>query len=259
MQQSCARSLALAFALLGLTACAESAHQTGLSYLSQQVSEDLRRLVDTSVSFADLQANPGSYNGKTVIFGGEVIRAKRVKDTTEVELLQLPLDADGIPTQDRSQSQGRFLTQQDTFLDPATLDAGTALTVVGTVEGNTVRPLSEGEDNYTYPMLRIIQLLNWKTLPETNVGGGWPYQYNPYAYYGPSYWGPGYYAYPFWSPWGYWGRGYWYPPPVVSPPAPSIPPGARPPQFRGSGSSMPGGSGFGAAPRSLPPQFQKRH
>ncbi len=247
----------LAASTLFLSACAESAHQTGLAQLDRRISEDVRRLVDESVSFSDVKGAPESYNGKTVLFGGEVIRAKRIKDKTEVEILQLPLGADGIPVQDRSQSQGRFVAQEDTFLDPATLQPGTPLTVVGTVDGEIRRPLTDGEDEYLYPVLRIVQLLNWPTLPESNSTGAWPYQYNPYAYYGPSYWGPSYYAYPFWYPSGYlgfWSRPWFYGPRSRSGGFNSgSPSGGVPPQFGGSGSSS-----SGSFSRPVPPQFRKR-
>ncbi len=245
-----------------LAGCAESAHQTGLGQLGNRVSEDVRRLVDESITFQDVKAAPESYGGKMVMFGGEVIRARRLKDQTEVEILQLPLGSDGIPIDDRSQSQGRFLAVEGGFLDPATVPQGTPLTVVGTVEGERVRPLSEGEDPYAYPVLRIVQLLNWQTLPSSNQVGAWPYHYNPYAYYGPSYWGPSYYTSPFWYPWGYggyWGYGRGYP--GSGAPSGGLPSGGSsgspPPQFRGSGASSLGG-GSGSSGGSIPPQFQKR-
>ncbi len=246
---------------IALTACAESAHQTGLGQLGQHIPEDLRRLVDESITYQDVKASPGSYSGKTVMFGGVVIRAKRLRDRTEVEMLQLPLGTDGIPVEDRSQSQGRFILMEESFLDPATLEAGTPLTAIGTVEGEITRPLSEGEDTYTYPVIRIRQLLNWPTLPQANTVGGWAYQYNPYAFYGPSYWGPSYYGYPYWSPWGYGGYGRYYggyyDPPRSRSSGGGASSGSIPPQFGGSGGSS-GSSSSGSPSQSIPPQFQKR-
>lgn len=247
---------------MALSACAESAHQTGLGQLGQNIPEDLRRLVDESIAYQDVKASPGSYSGKTVMFGGVVLRAKRLRDKTEVEMLQLPLGTDGIPVEDRSQSQGRFILTEESFLDPATLEAGTPLTAIGTVEGETSRPLSEGEDTYTYPVIRILQLLNWPTLPQANTVGGWAYQYNPYAFYGPSYWGPSYYGYPYWSPWGYGGYGRYYggsyDPPRSRSSGSGASSGSIPPQFGGGSGGFSGSSSSGSPSSSIPPQFQKR-
>lgn len=256
------RRLALGCAVLLMATagwgCAESAHQVERERLSGAIPASLRHLVDNQITFADVKATPANFVGKTVLFGGNVIRAVRKRDKTEVEVLQLPTDAEGVPTDDRAQSQGRFIMEQDKFLDPATLEPGTPITVVGTVTGETTRPLGEGEDPYTYPVLQIAQILNWPTLPQTNAVGGWPYQYNPYAFYGPGYWGPAYYGGPFWYPWGmggYYGGSRYY---GGGAGGGSRFSGTPPAHFGGSGGGSIGGgsSGGGSAP-SLPPHFRK--
>ncbi len=85
-------------------------------------------------------------------------------------------------------SRGRFLAFQQTFLDPATVPAGTRVTIVGEVTGATTLPLDETD--YTYPTLEIKNIKVW---PKAE---GYPYWYSPYA--GPSYWGP--YWHPYWGP-----------------------------------------------------------
>lgn len=127
---------------------------------SQQVIPDeLEPLVDRAISFRDLAAAPDSYQGKLVLFGGEVLKAKRLKKGTQIELLQLPLDRDERPILDRQRSQGRFLAIRQEFLDPATMVKGTTITIVGEVSGAQTEPLDDVE--YRYPVLIVKYLHPW--------------------------------------------------------------------------------------------------
>lgn len=133
-----------------------------------------------------LKDSPDSYRGRLLVLGGEVLTAKRLKDGTRIEVLQLPLDGSQRPEWDRTASEGRFVALQKGFLDPATLPGGTRVTLVGEVTGVMTLPLDETE--YTYPTLEIKTLKVWSDW--TAVQDGSP------AYRSPL-WGP------------YWGGGYW--------------------------------------------------
>jgi len=110
--------------------------------------------------FRDVVAAPDSYQGRIVVFGGEVLKAKRLKEGTEIELLQLPIDKGERPILDRQQSQGRFLAiQQEEFLDPATIAEGTKMTIVGEVSGTKTEHLDDVE--YRYPVLIVKHLHIW--------------------------------------------------------------------------------------------------
>jgi outer membrane lipoprotein len=128
-----------------------------------------------------------------VVFSGEVLSARRLKDATRIEILQLPVDRLERPATDRTQSQGRFIAMHRDFLDPATIPPGTRVTVTGEVSGAMTLPLDETE--YTYPVIeaRHIEVLS----PEIAELSTRPY---PYYYTGP-YWGP--YGSPYWRPWPY--------------------------------------------------------
>lgn len=225
--------------LLSLTTgCAQSAHQSGRDLLDRILPDQIQQQVDPSVSFAALKADPSAYLGKTVMVSGIVIKSKRVKDRTEIEVLQIPTGSGAVPAQDRARSQGRFLAvKSGEFLDPAVIDAGTPITVVGEVGSAVTRAMDEGE--YTYPVLEIKHLVDWDDVnpQERSAPYAYPYGRSMYAYpY--SYWGPygglgGWYG-------GYPGYGYGYP------------------YYGsffgfGSGSSAPGGP----PPASAPPQFKK--
>lgn len=211
--------------LMALSACAKSAHQTGRDLLDQILPADVRQQIDSTVAFTDLAAAPSTYVGRTVMFSGIVLTAKRAKDRTEIEVLQLPAAPGGLPSEDRSRSEGRFLAIETAFLDPATIESRTPVTVVGKVKGEVTRSLDESE--YTYPVIEITRLIDWNKSMLAQYGGrGDPYTRRYYGAYAP-FFGAGYgYGYPYYGP--------FYPLLFGNPgPGPSAPlPQNLPPQFR---------------------------
>lgn len=209
--------------LLLLSACAESAHQIQRNAGHIDVPLELARQIDASVTFVDVKAAPANYVGRVIMAGGVVISAKRTKDQTEIEILQLPTEGGEPSTTDRLRSEGRFLAVREEFLDPASMPPGTPITVIGVVKGSTTRPLDDSE--YSYPILDIKHLTDWSAVAAQQSGG------SAAAFYGPHY-----------SPFGYWGRPYGSSPyfgrpaPFYSQPRPSSPPPPPrqnlPPRFR---------------------------
>jgi len=177
--------------LLILSSCAESAHQVKRNTFHIDVPPELEKQIDASVSFVDLQAAPANYVGRVVMVGGVVVRAKRTKDHTEIEVLQLPTVGGEPSTTERLRSEGRFLAVREAFLDPASVPPSTPITVIGVVSGSTTRPLDETD--YTYPILEIKHLVDWSTVASQRSGS------SAAAFYGPYY-----------SPFGYWGGPYGY-------------------------------------------------
>lgn len=123
------------------------------------VPGSMEPLVDRTVTFRDLLASPESNRGRVVVLGGEVLKAKRLQDGTQIELLQLPLEVGEEPSLDRQQSQGRLLALQQEFLDPATVVEGTRVTIVGEVSGAKTDRLDDVE--YRYPTLIVKHLHIW--------------------------------------------------------------------------------------------------
>lgn len=147
-----------------------------------------------ALPFLQVKTAPDSLKGQAVVFGGNVLTGRRLKDGTRIEILQLPLDRSTRPGNDLTQSQGRFIAFQREFLDPATLPPGTRVTVTGEISGSVTLPLDETD--YTYPVINIKQLRVWNK--SENVAP----RIRPY-YMGPGpYWGP--YWSPYWQPWPYW-------------------------------------------------------
>ena len=82
-------------AALVLSSCAESIHQVQRDTELLGVPLGLEQEIDATVSFAEVKRAPSEYIGRTVMFGGNVIRAKRTEAGTEVEVLQLPTAREG--------------------------------------------------------------------------------------------------------------------------------------------------------------------
>lgn len=145
-----------------------------------------------ALTFTQVKAAPDSFKGQSAVFGGKILASRRQKDSTRIEVLQLPLDKSLRPGYDLTQSQGRFIALQREFLDPATLPPGTRITVTGVVSGSITLPLDETD--YTYPVIDIkrVQVLAVsedvapRTRPYMGPGPYWggyrPFFWGPYPY-----------------------------------------------------------------------------
>jgi outer membrane lipoprotein len=148
------------------------------------VPASLQAQLDKTLTFPQLRESPDSYRGHMMVLGGEVLSAKRLKDGTRIEVLEIPLDGSLQPGMDRTASRGRFIAVQKEFLDPATIPPGTRLTLVGEVTGSVADKLDETD--YTYPMVEIKSLKVW---PHRDALSHLPNYYYPPSYY----WRPYYY------------------------------------------------------------------
>lgn len=165
---------------------------SALLIVSGCATEDSFESTGPRLTYAQLKAAPETYRGQPITLGGKVLSAKRLKEETRIEILQLPLASSLRPTFDLSTSQGRFIATKKEFLDPATIPSGTFVTVTGEISGSVILPLDETD--YTFPAVEIKTLRVWPKEEE-------PPRIRPYI--GPSYyWGP--YWSPYWRPWPYW-------------------------------------------------------
>lgn len=156
------------------------------------ISKDLRAKADPSLTLTQVRQDPEAYQGKMVLWGGEIVETFNRRDgSTQIEVFQKPLDWRGEP-KGVLKSEGRFLVLTDQSLDPYLFRSGRRITVVGEILGGRIKPL--GEMDYRYPLLASKQLHLW---PED------VYAYEPYP---PYYYGLGWYDGPRW----YWGFGFHY-------------------------------------------------
>jgi len=89
-----------------------------LSGCAHVISKDLRNTADLSLTLAHVRQNPEAYKGKTVVWGGEIIRTENQSDgMTLIEVFQRPLNFRGGPKETVA-SEGRFLALVDKYLDP---------------------------------------------------------------------------------------------------------------------------------------------
>jgi outer membrane lipoprotein len=224
----------LACMMIVTASCAQSAHQTGQNELQRLIPADVLSQVDESVSFTELRADPHQYVGKTVMFSGVALKSRRVKDGTEIEILQVPTQRGMSPSDRKARSEGRFLAvQSNGFLDPAVIEKDTPLTVVGEVKGATTKALDEGQ--YQYPILDVKQLIDWKEVQGDTDGYNSAYSGRYGGYYGP--WSSWYYGFgsPFAGPYGPYPYSYYGPyyafPRGYSAPAPAPPPPSQTPRL----------------------------
>ena len=149
------------------------------------ISKDLRANSDLSLSLRQVRGDPSAYNGKSVIWGGDIIQTTNQQDgTTQIEVFQRPLGW-GEEPKGTLASEGRFLVVADKYLDPYIFQTGRKITVAGEIQGEQIKPL--GKMDYRYPVLLSKQIYLWEN-----------YYYYPYPYY---------YYWPLWG-YPYWGRGY---------------------------------------------------
>lgn len=156
---------------------------TALAGCAHVISDESRRLVDPTLSFARLREDPDSHIGRYVMLGGMIAGVKNAREGSQLEAVQVRLDDSGTP-EDSFRSEGRFIATSDKFLDSMIFKPGRLITVVGEVKGKKIMPLDEVE--YTYPVVAIREIHIWK---DYDYERGYPYASPyPYYYYDPFYW-----------------------------------------------------------------------
>lgn len=172
--------LLLGTALLALSGCAHV------------ISEESRRLVDPTLTFARMRENPDAYSGRYVMLGGIIAGVKNSREGGELEVVQFDLDRSDMPENVYS-SGGRFLVTSPAFLEAMVYKVGRLVTVVGEVKGTRSRTLDSVD--YTYPVISLKEIHLWRTYEAEQ---GYPYP-PPAPYYDPYYY-------------GHWPDSYWYRP-----------------------------------------------
>jgi outer membrane lipoprotein len=144
------------------------------------IPESLENKVNHTLKFKHIRENPENYKGELLVVGGEVLSVDRKQDVTRIEVLQLPLNDDFTPANQRTQTQGRFiaLSKGKDPLDPAVLEKGKAISIVGEIIGSET--IKVGDDDKVVPVFGMKDLTIWDEA---------------------LYWGRGYSGYG-------WGRGY---------------------------------------------------
>jgi len=101
---------------------------------------------------------------KRVVWGGMIVEIRNLKNSSQLELLNYPLDTNGEPVRS-AQPQGRFIIKVNSFLDPAQYNSGRWLSVLGSVLPS--EPGKIGEVKYQYPVVQSEQLHLWPEYSST--------------------------------------------------------------------------------------------
>ena len=135
------------------------------------------------VSLTQARADVDAYLGSTVRWGGVVTEVENKADKTWVILVGRALKDNEKPITD-GQSEGRFIASFNGFIDPLVYKSGRPLTVVGEIEGETVRAI--GEYDYNFPVVAVRDSHLWAEPSKTRVYySPPPYWYYDYHYYHP--------------------------------------------------------------------------
>lgn len=115
-----------------------------------------RPAADRGPTPAEIAAG-GQVQGE-VHWGGRIVAVTNQRDRTLVEVLALPLNAEGRPQTD-ARPEGRFIVERAGFLEPREYAADRLLEVRGALSGFIHGKV--GEAPYRFPMVRGEQLVLW--------------------------------------------------------------------------------------------------
>jgi outer membrane lipoprotein len=133
------------------------------------------------VSLTQARSGADAYLGSTVRWGGVVTEVENKADKTWVFLVGSVLRDDEEPIAD-SASEGRFVASFNGFVDPLVYKSGRPLTVVGSIEGSTVRAI--GEYDYRFPVVAVRDSYLWEEPDKTKViYAPSPFMYDYYYYH----------------------------------------------------------------------------
>jgi outer membrane lipoprotein len=146
------------------------------SSISQAIVDD--------VSMTQARSAIDAFMGSSVRWGGEVTEVENKADRTWVFMVGRALRDDEKPITD-SASEGRFIASFSGFVDPLVYKPGRPLTVVGIIDGSTVRAI--GEYDYRFPVVAVRDSQLWEEPSKTKViYAPAPrydyYYYHPYPY-----------------------------------------------------------------------------
>jgi outer membrane lipoprotein len=133
--------------------------------------------VDTSITPQQAVADMEVLRGSGVLWGGVIINANNLQDTTQIELLGYPLSSRTQRPLTEQAPLGRFLVNSPGYLETVDYAQGRQLTLTG--ELADTRDGKVGESNYTYPLVEVSEMHLWakedravRTEPRVHFGIG---------------------------------------------------------------------------------------
>lgn len=117
-------------------------------------------------SYGAVSQHPDAAKGQPVRWSGVIAANRVLVSQTELEVVLLPLKANGIPQQ-QEHSEGRFLVHLPGLLDPTLYAPGRSVTVLGTVAGEVAGKI--GEQPYRFVLLQGTAHKLWPQVKDVEV------------------------------------------------------------------------------------------
>lgn len=117
-------------------------------------------IADRTVTPRQAAGQIATVRNRQVAWGGAIVAAKNLSDSTQIEILGYPLDENNRPDP-TSAPVGRFIAIHPGYLETADYKAGRFITVVGNAD--ETRSGTVGEAKYVYPVVSTKRLHLWPT------------------------------------------------------------------------------------------------
>ena len=143
------RYIALTLVCLALASC------------SNALTDELLSTFDPELTFLQIKNSPESHYDEQFMWGGFIVSGKHKEAGTFLEIVQNPIDVNGLII-DPDVSDGRFIAFfPDKFLDPSIYERGRLITTVGflinTISGDIA------DEPYIFPVLEATETTLWKS------------------------------------------------------------------------------------------------
>lgn len=113
----------------------------------------------------DAAADIAAFQGRRVIWGGEIVQSSNLAESTELVILGRSLQRSQRP-RGGGEPLGRFIARYPGYLETVTFAPGRLVTIPGIIEQIEIRPV--GEADYRYPVMRAEAVHLWD---EAREGG----------------------------------------------------------------------------------------
>jgi len=151
-----------------------------VSGCSTQVPTAISKIPAANISVHQVRMDLQRFSGAEVRWGGVISKVENKATRTWIEIVSLKLSKNGQPLDD-SKSSGRFIASFPGFIDPIVYEVGAFLTVVGSIEGQSVGLI--GEYAYAFPVVLVSASYLWPAKDEAlRYPSHWGY-YDPWPYY----------------------------------------------------------------------------
>ena len=142
----------------------------------------INKIPEGNLSVVEVRKDAAHFIGAEVRWGGVISKVENKASQTWVEIVSRELKENGQP-KISGESGGRFIASFKGFADPIVYKTGNLLTVLGTIEGQTTRPI--GEYVYSFPVVAVTASYLWqveaKPVQYDYPPPGW--HYDPWPFY----------------------------------------------------------------------------